>query len=74
MYIRVKVTPDAKKEILEKVKENEFKISVREKAKMGAANKRICQILQEYFQNPEGGVKIINGHHSPVKLLKVGNQ
>jgi predicted nucleotidyltransferase len=29
--------------------------------------------ISHHFNNPDGGVKIINGHHSRVKLLKVGN-
>lgn len=74
MYIRVKVSPSAKKEILKKSdkKDNEFLISVLEPAKNNLANERVCAIIRKYFGNPRGGVKIINGHHSPIKLLKVG--
>lgn len=73
MYIRVKVKTDSKREIIEKIKENEFHISVREPAKRGLANKKICQIVLNYFDNPPGGVKIISGLMSHVKLLKVGD-
>jgi uncharacterized protein (TIGR00251 family) len=73
MYIRVKANPGAKTENLTQIKDNEFEISVREPAERGEANKRICEILTQHFNNPAGGVKIINGHHSPVKLLKIGN-
>jgi len=74
MYIKVKVIAGARKETLEQVKENEFKISVKEKAENNMANKRICQVIEKHFHYPGGGVRIISGHHSPVKLLKVGNQ
>lgn len=73
MYIRVKAKPSAKTEQIEKIKDNEFVVSVREPAERGEANKRICQLMHKYFDSPEGGVKIINGHQSNVKLLKVGN-
>ena len=74
MYIRVKAIPSSKKESLRQIKENEFEITVKEPAERGEANKRICEILQQHFNNPEGGVRIINGHHSPTKLLKIGNE
>ncbi|HMO78790.1 MAG TPA: DUF167 domain-containing protein [Candidatus Paceibacterota bacterium] len=73
MYIRVKAKPNSKKESIEKIKENEFIICVREPAKGGLANKRICQLVFKHFDNPPGGVKIISGHMSQVKLLKVGD-
>jgi uncharacterized protein YggU (UPF0235/DUF167 family) len=72
MYIRVKVLVDQKEDLVEKISDNEFKISVREKAERGEANKKVLKLIQTEFNNPEGGVRIINGHHSPVKLLKVG--
>jgi len=72
MYIKVEVTPNAKKETFLSIKENSFKISVKEKAENNAANKRVCEIVSKHFKNPEGGVKIINGVHHRIKLLKVG--
>lgn len=74
MYIRVKAFPGSKEEKIEqsKGKENEFSVWVRQKAERGEANKRICEIINQQFQNPAGGVRIINGHHSPIKLMRVG--
>lgn len=72
MYVKVKVKPNSKKEKIEKISENTFSIAVREKAERGEANKRICQIILNEFNNPPGGVIIISGHHSFTKLLRVG--
>jgi len=74
MYIRVKITPNSKKESFIKKSENEFEISVKEKAENGAANKKILELVSIHFENPPGGVKIVNGHHHRVKLLAVGNE
>ncbi|HRY31140.1 MAG TPA: DUF167 domain-containing protein [Candidatus Paceibacterota bacterium] len=73
MYVKVKVTPNAKREIVSKISDNEFEISVREPAEHNLANKKICTLLASHFSNPLGGVKIINGHHARTKLLKIGN-
>jgi|AntRauTorcE11897_2_1112592.scaffolds.fasta_scaffold08165_6 uncharacterized protein YggU (UPF0235/DUF167 family) len=72
-YIKVKVHPESKKEELTQIKEDHFEIWVKEKPERNQVNKRLCQIISHHFNNPDGGVKIINGHHSRVKLLKVGN-
>ncbi len=74
MYIRVKVKAGTKEEKSLQISDNEFEISVREPAERGEANKRVCEIIQRHFDNPVGGVMIVNGHHSSTKLLKVGNE
>jgi len=73
MYIKVRVHADSGKELLEKVSESHFNIWVREKAKQNEANKKIIEILNNYFKHPAGGIRIINGHHSPSKLIAVGD-
>lgn len=71
MYVRVTVTPDAKRERLEVINEREFEISVREPALRNLANRRVVQIVAEHFAVPAGAVKIISGHRSPKKVLSV---
>lgn len=71
MYIKVRVKPGMKKEeFLEKSK-NYFEISVKEKAKMNMANKRVLCILAKYFNVPINKVRIVNGHHHRSKLVSV---
>jgi uncharacterized protein YggU (UPF0235/DUF167 family) len=74
MYVRVRVSTGQKTESIKKVtgKDNEFIVKVREKAERGAANKKVLQLVQDEFNNPVGGVRIVNGQHHPIKLLRVG--
>ena len=69
MYIKVKVKSGAKREVVEKNSEDNFHISVREKAERNMANNRILEI----FRNMHRGkpVKIVSGHHSPSKIISV---
>lgn len=69
MYIRVKVVSSAKKEVFKKTNEDHFEISVKEKALQNLANNRIIELLSFHFKVSRGKVRIINGHHSPTKLL-----
>lgn len=73
-YIKVTVFPESKKEEINLIGDNRFEIKVKEKAENNQANKKIIEILKSHFKNPEGGVKIINGHHSRIKLLKIGKE
>ncbi|HEY4510909.1 MAG TPA: DUF167 family protein [Candidatus Paceibacterota bacterium] len=71
MYIKVSVHAGAKKEVFEKVSETHFKISVKEPAKQNLANGRVRALVARHFKVPVAKVRIINGHHSPSKLLSV---
>ncbi|PIP69181.1 hypothetical protein CO033_02540 [Candidatus Nomurabacteria bacterium CG_4_9_14_0_2_um_filter_32_10] len=71
MYIRVKVSPNAKKEIFKKINEDHFEISVKEKAERNMANKKVLEIVANYFKVENGKVRIVNGHRSLTKLLVV---
>ena len=71
MYIKVRVIADAKKEELILEKKDHFKISVREKAERNMANKRVCELVAGQLRVPVKSVRIINGHHTPHKLLSV---
>ena len=71
MYIKVKVTPDAKKEKFEQIKEDLFEISVKEKPKQNIANKRVQELIARHFGIIKGRVKIISGHRSPTKIISI---
>jgi uncharacterized protein (TIGR00251 family) len=71
MYIKVRVTAGAKEEVFEKKSKDHFDIKVKEKAQKNMANKRIIEIISKHFST--NNVKIINGHHSPSKLLSIGD-
>ena len=69
MYIKVRVTANAKVEKLTKKSDDHFIISVREKAEANQANKRIIEIVGGIYKTKK--VRIVSGHHSPSKILAV---
>jgi len=71
MYIKVKVTAGARKETFEKISDDHFEVAVKEKAERNMANKRVMELVADFFELPIGKVKIISGHHSPGKILSV---
>lgn len=73
MYIKVKVTPLAKKEKISKISADTFLISVREKAAAGGANARVCSIISGMYvvEGRKPRVRIVSGHTSPSKIISV---
>ncbi len=68
MIIHVKVKPGAKEEIINKIDDNNYEISVREKAEDNKANVRVINILAKEFRvsykkisikNPKSRKKIV---------------
>lgn len=71
MYIKVKVTVNAKKETFEKINQDTFKISVKQKAERNMANNRIKEILSENLNLPLSKFRLISGHTSPSKIFSI---
>ncbi len=71
MYIKVRVTPEAKKEHLKQEGKDHFKISVKEPAKQNLANRRVVELIAAHFVLAPGLVRIVSGHHSASKILWV---
>jgi uncharacterized protein YggU (UPF0235/DUF167 family) len=71
MYIKVRVVAGASKEKVVKQSDDHFVISVKEKAKNNLANAQVLQIISDIYKTKK--VKIVSGHHSPGKLLSVGD-
>lgn len=69
MYVKVKVKAGANKEFIERVSDDHFDISVREKAENNHANIRVLEIMRIIFPNKP--VRIISGHHSPSKIISI---
>lgn len=69
MYIKVRAITNAKKEQIKQVKQDFFEIWLKEKPEKNLANKKILEILFSHFQTKN--IKIINGAHHPIKLLKI---
>jgi uncharacterized protein YggU (UPF0235/DUF167 family) len=77
MYIHAKVTAGARKESFEPCRSratgnknpDHFEVSVKEKAENNLANKRVLELVAEYFKIPLNKIRIINGHRHPSKLI-----
>lgn len=71
MYIKIKVVPDSKEEIVKKISEDHFEIRVKEPAENNQANTRILVLIREYFGSTAKAIRIVSGHHSPSKIISV---
>lgn len=69
MYLHLKVKTEAKREEVRQVSSDHYEISIKEKAVRNMANKKILEILATLFPNKQ--IRIINGHHSPSKLVAI---
>ncbi len=74
MYIRVNATPLAKKELINRLSDNKYEISVREKAEQNMANNRLREIVAKLFGIPTKSVKMISGHRSPHKIFSIPDE
>jgi len=70
MYIKVFVTPSARRERVEEVEEI-LHISVKEPAQGNHANVRVREIVAERYNVPYSKVVILSGHRSRGKMLAV---
>lgn len=72
MYIKVFVTPGAKREKVEEKGET-LLISVRELATGNRANDRVRAIIADRQGVPFGNVRILTGHRSRAKMISVAS-
>lgn len=70
MYIKVFVTPGAKKEKVEEKGET-LAISVREPATGNRANDRVRELIALREDVPLGKVRILTGHRSRAKMISI---
>jgi len=71
VYVHIKVIAGARKENFQKVSEDHFEISVKEKAQRNEANTRILELIATHFKVPQKKVRIVNGHRHPSKLIVI---
>lgn len=74
MYVKVKVTPAAKRESVTKESDTVFRMEVREPAERNLANERVKQLLRDALGITEGEVRLIAGHRSGNKVFDVINK
>ena len=71
MKISVRVKPNAKKIKVEKIEERVFSVWVDEPPSKGRANKRLIEILSDYFKVPKRSVRIVKGETSRNKIIEI---
>lgn len=71
MKIFVKVKPKAKEEIVEKIDDANFKVSVKEPPVQGRANRAVVKALADYFNASQSNVRIISGFTSKLKTIEI---
>ena len=72
MIVNVRATPNSKSARVVRVDEATLEVKVDAKALGGAANKRLVEILADYFGVPKSRVVILKGAGSRDKVLSVG--
>lgn len=70
MYLKIKVVPNAKKEKIEVLSEDAWRIWTTFPAENNLANNRILEIIRE--SHPNKSVRIVSGHQSPSKIVSIG--
>lgn len=71
MRISVKAKTGAKKELVEKLNDNEFVVSVKEPPIDGRANWAIARAIADYFGVSPSRISIISGQTSKNKILEI---
>ncbi len=69
--IYIKVIPRAKREKIEKISKQEYKIWVTVPPEKGKANQVVIKILSQYFQKPKSLIRIIGGKSSRQKIVDI---
>lgn len=70
MYLKVFVTPGARKEAVEEVGDT-LRIAVREPAEQNRANMRVRELVALRLGLPFGKVRILTGHRSRSKMMSI---
>jgi uncharacterized protein (TIGR00251 family) len=71
MEISVVITPSSKNPEIIKILENSYKIKVDAPALKNKANKRLIEILSEYFKVSKSSISFIKGLKSKNKIIKI---
>ena len=71
MRIQVKVIPNSKEAKVEKESEGVLRVRVDAPTKEGKANKRLIELLAEYFSKPKSSVRIVKGLSSRNKVVEI---
>ena len=69
--IRVRVTPNSKREYVETSAVNTLRVGVNAPTESNQANDRVREVLAGHFSVPVKNVMIIKGMQSPSKIVRI---
>ena len=69
--ISVTVKPDARKSLIAKLSETDYRVSVHAPAQDGEANRVLVELLAQHFDVPKTTIRIVHGHSSRRKLVEI---
>jgi uncharacterized protein len=74
MMIEIKVLANSREELMEQISENQFRIKTRAVPEKGLANRRVLEMLSEYYKIPICRLEIVQGQtHSRKRVLIQGD-
>ncbi len=71
MRITVKIKPNAKADLVEKIAGGVYLVRVKAPAKEGKANEALIKVLSDYFDVPKSRISIASGLGSKNKLVDI---
>lgn len=71
MKVFAKITPKAKKDKVEEIDSEHFKIHVREAPEKGKANAAVIEVLAEHLGINENRIRLISGATSRNKVFEI---
>jgi hypothetical protein len=73
MKLNITVISNSKISEIIKIDENNYKVKVDAPAVEGGANKRLIEILADYFNVSKSSIKILKGFKTRNKLVEIDN-
>ena len=71
MKITIRVKPNARKNEVQKIAENQFVVSVTAPPVEGRANEKVIEVLARYFHKPKRSVTIVRGKTAREKIIEI---
>ena len=71
MKLTIYLRPSSSKNEIEKLSEDSYRVRVTEQPVDNKANEALIKLLSEYFNVPKTNLKIVRGHKSKTKIIKI---
>lgn len=71
MILKVKVKPNSRKQEIEKINDNDYKINLKSKAEDNKANIELLKLLKKYFKVDSNNINILKGLRSRNKIIEI---